>query len=582
MKRVLILGIFTIASLAVAGALVFQSISRSGSSAIEQWIGSQLQTIANSYLNPQLRFTDLDYTYPLTVSLRDFSLRAEDPANPGQPIDIIAATSATLTLAEVPKRDTPIVIKQIVLEKPLISAVAVEAGSKKFIGFSDLLKVKPTTQPVAAAPSTRPALSDVFEMRLIKINGGRIVYNPRIAGTEPMELDQINTELNIEPTDTGWYRLDTAISRKPVFDLTVAGDLNLDTFTVRGMNLKLAAELTQDKLNHLPPQLQKILKQYEISGNLLATLGGDMPITTPQNGALKTHVTLREAHVRLGEYHIPVKSLELAGEMKDQRVDVSTFKIDALRGTVDLRGAMVLNERMDSEVNLRLQGLQLQELLLSRKEGEPLPLAGQFDGMAEAKAPLREVLAHARSATPASASAMPAKWGTGSVELRDGQLMNVRMFKGLGEALGATLKIVSIGQLSEVPRDRAKLKFTMESGHAKIEDIQYVGGFFAARGEGKIELNGTMDLNIRAGPVERMQAMLGDRIGGAIATVTDSVISYRVTGKLGESKVETVIGGGAIGRAGQGVQNGAQGVGEGIQRIGEGIGNILRPSNEPR
>ena len=65
--------------IAVAGALLWWHVGRSGTSAVEQWVGRQLQGVANAYLNPQLGFDELDYHHPRTVVLRNCRLTAVDP-----------------------------------------------------------------------------------------------------------------------------------------------------------------------------------------------------------------------------------------------------------------------------------------------------------------------------------------------------------------------------------------------------------------------------------------------------------------------------------------------------------------------
>src|SRR5688572_27739979 len=87
---------------------VFYLVSRKGSGTIEGWIGSEVQTIAGSYLKPRLTFTDLDCEYPLSVSLKDLRLSADDPANPGKSVDIIACSEAAVTLGEIPSIGKPI------------------------------------------------------------------------------------------------------------------------------------------------------------------------------------------------------------------------------------------------------------------------------------------------------------------------------------------------------------------------------------------------------------------------------------------------------------------------------------------
>src|SRR5262249_45227677 len=156
--------------------------------------------------------------------------------------------SAAVTLGEIPSIGKPIVIEKIILEKPLFSAVAVEPKSKQFIGFSNLIKGGSTAAaPVAPkaeekSPGQPTKLSDIFRMKLVQLIDGKIVYDPRIPGTIPMELDQINTALNIESAESGWYKLNTVITRKPVFEVEVAGQLNLDTFNVRDFALKMMAD----------------------------------------------------------------------------------------------------------------------------------------------------------------------------------------------------------------------------------------------------------------------------------------------------------------------------------------------------
>src|SRR5271163_3881888 len=125
----------------LAVVLAFFLLRHPGS--LQDWIGSQLEEIANGYLNPKLSFTDLSYQYPLSVSLKNLRLTADDPANPGHTIDIIACDQAEVALADVPRIGKPIVIQTIILDKPLISAVTESPGSKKFVGFADLVRGAP-------------------------------------------------------------------------------------------------------------------------------------------------------------------------------------------------------------------------------------------------------------------------------------------------------------------------------------------------------------------------------------------------------------------------------------------------------
>jgi len=363
MKRRLIrIAILAGAGLVLLGITLTVIILHTGPGTLQDWIGSQLQDIANSYLNPRLTFTDLAYEYPLTVSLRNLHLTADDPAHPGHTIDIIACAHAVVSLAQIPSVGKPIVIEKIALDEPLISAIAVAPRSKNFVGFSDLIRGG-TGSSSESSSGTSKKLSDVFQMRLVKIANGKIVYDPRIEDTVPMTLDQINTLLNISPADAGWYRLDTDIARKPVFDLHVNGLLNLDSFSVRDADVKMLADLGQDTRDFLPPELQAMLKQYQASGKLTVELTGSMPVMDPMHGQMRASVKVDRANLALGGLRIPVDHLDLESQFADGKVTVPSLRISALGGWAGLSGSVALNESLDADLHLKVAGMVPEKLL---------------------------------------------------------------------------------------------------------------------------------------------------------------------------------------------------------------------------
>src|SRR4051812_39867662 len=122
-KRLVRVTLALVGVFVLAGAIVFWLAARAGSSPVEAWGGGQIQAVAEAYLNPKLSFTDLDYEFPATVRLKSLRLTAEDPANPGKTIDIVAAEQAIVELTEMPKAGQPIQIASVVLRKPLFQAV---------------------------------------------------------------------------------------------------------------------------------------------------------------------------------------------------------------------------------------------------------------------------------------------------------------------------------------------------------------------------------------------------------------------------------------------------------------------------
>ncbi|HET6251199.1 MAG TPA: hypothetical protein VFE47_26185 [Tepidisphaeraceae bacterium] len=382
MKRRLIRGAILLIVIAVLAGVAVRFLVPRNKGRIEDWIGSQLQTVANSYLNPKLSFTDLTYEYPRGVSLNHFRLTADDPAHPGKTIDIIAADHAMVSLAEIPSFGKPIVIEKIELDQPSISAVAVAPMSQKFVGFSDLLRA-PSTAATADEKNPRPArkTSDVFRIRLVQITDGKIVYDPRIPGTAPMMLDKINTSLHIEPGDGAWYKLDTAITRAPVLDLQLRGLINLDTLAGRDLTVKLLADLGQDKLNYLPPELQSVLKKYDARGKLSIEMAGSLPVMDPLKGQGTATLKLDGANLAMNGLHIPVEHVELNSRFDKGTVTVPSLKIAALGGSVDFSGSAKLNDRLDTELHLKIAGVKPETLLAnaSQASGADPRLDAEFD-----------------------------------------------------------------------------------------------------------------------------------------------------------------------------------------------------------
>jgi hypothetical protein len=370
-KRLILVGGAVVVVLLAIAAGVFRFVGRSGSSSVERWVGDQIGSIAGAYLNPKLSFKDLDYQYPATVSLRDLRLTADDPANPGKTIDVIACGHAIVTLGEIPAVGKPIVIERIVLDQPLVSVMSVARGSGEFVGFSRMMRDD-------SGESTEK-FSDVFRMRLVQFKDGKVVYDPRIPGTVPMALDRINTTLNIEPTAEGLYKIDTSIARVPVLTLTITGLLNLDTFETKGVDIKLSADLGQDKLDYLPPELQELLKRYDAKGRFDLALSGDMPLLDPLKGKVRASVKLDSANVATGEFKLPVDDVSISATFEDGKVKLPSFKVEALGGTIDVSGSATFNEPVDADLRIVAANLLVDRMLARPPPPDAPPVKLEFD-----------------------------------------------------------------------------------------------------------------------------------------------------------------------------------------------------------
>lgn len=594
-KWVLRIAVGLVVIVAIGIYVVVRMVGSSGSTTIEKWVASQLQTTANSYLNPRLSFDDLDYEYPGTVHLKGLKIVADDTANPGQTITVIGTEGATVVLGEIPSIGKPVIIEKITLDKPVVRLVSVSPDSTDFIGLTDMVKTTDaSTQPTdTGAPS--PKLSEVFAMRLVELKGATVVYDPRIPGTQAMTLDDINTRLDVEPTNDGWYKLATKLIRSPVFELDVSGQLSLDTFDVRDLNLHIKAQLDRENDKFLPPQLQKILVEHEVRGALDLTLTGGVIVDRPLESTLAAKVRMSGANLAIDEYQIPIDDLSLSASVADGRAKISDLIIKALKGKMHITGDLPLSGEPLLNSTLTITDVVLEDTLRAGStQGATPKYCGRLNAdITLMDAPLMAIINHLVPAEPEATTqhqegeiaAVPveppvAPPGTGeeakkveqalNTELTNYALAELPKYWGGGEVHVDQARLVVVPVLRELsavmgmlkrtggePRERVKLIFEFVHDKIDLSEFDYRSDAAASHGRGTISLAQQLDLTIDA--------------GGIFGRVGDALLAYRVTGPASDPKVFVKGGSEDLSR---GTEKVGQSIGKGAGWLGRQIGKI--------
>jgi len=506
MKRwTLRVSIGVVALLLIAGgiaAYLFHQAGQKGTTPLERWIGNQLKTIAGGYLKPQLEFDDLDYQYPATVTVSRLRLTAIDPAT-DKPLDIIATRRATIELAERPRQGEPIVIEQIILEDPKLRFVAIAADNSDFVGFSDMLvETAPDPQP---KPDVEPVkLSEVFQIRLIELRNGAVVYDDRDPDVGRMLLDEINAKLNVTEDQDGWYALKTNIVRDKLFDLGINGRLNIDTLAMDVSPLTLDMTLARAKDRYLPPSIQKQLQRYDLTGQLKAELSGMLYATDLTRTSLELNVALSEARLAFGSFVLPDSKLDLAAAMNDNTLTLQNLLFTTFGGKVEATGQLKLNDAMPAGVDLMISNMELQRFLREGVENTD-PRLKNLQGKVSAdiawKAPLT--------------AAAERSDGQGSVRVREARLVNIPLVSQLGNLMRSTFKAVRINKDAA---DTADVQFRLAGAHVVVEKLDIRSAGYAARGDGTVHFDGTLDLVLNGGPVETVLPALplfADAVGAS-------------------------------------------------------------------
>jgi hypothetical protein len=202
------------------------------------------------------------------------------------------------------------------------------------------------------------------------------------------------------------------------------------------------------------------------------------------------------------------------------------------------------------------------------RDGTATARAPKFGGRVNAQlaavAPLKEL-----ATTMSSAQT----WGRGKVEVDQGQLVHIPVVQGLGRAITkSTSWLTGRGTPGKGQgTDRASVTFALIGYEAHCSEITYVSDVFAARGHGTVDIEQDLNLIVNAGPLEKMQNLMGKQIGGVFGKLTDALAGYHVTGTVKDPEIGVELAGGRVNRASRAVKGGIGRVRNGIGSIGERI-----------
>lgn len=522
-KRVL--RVFAVVAVLVAGAGggVYMMVGGEGVSPLEAWVGRQVKTTINSYLIPQLEFDEVDYQAPKTVHLTGVHLTAEDPDNPGKTVEIFTAESMTITLGQVPRLGRPLVIETVTLNQPTLRLVT-PTGGGPLIGYSKLVQSEPDAEA--------PPLSEVLQLTLIELRDAAIVLDMRDPGTEPTIFDQISTDLHIDQEAGGLYDLALELDRAPALDATLQAQFDIDALTLQIQQADIALELDRDNDRFLPQSLQTFTSQYDLIGGVTLTTAGLLNLNTWQESALEIDLQLTNANAVIGEYRVVGESLHVVASSADRQVQVRRIEADIFDGNMQGEVTIGLSTGYPFELHLTGTGLVLEKTLAPSPQGLAPRYAGLADFQLTANGPLSDVMTELR--------------GEGTAQVREGRIARIAVISDLIDFMESGGDLTRPEDGTPAGRDRADVAFRLRGNHAYLSQAEIIGSWFAVRGKGKVFFDQSMDVQVNAGPMEKVQDTLG-AVGDVFGALTDSLMAYRVSGTAAEPAIRVVAFGGLRG-----------------------------------
>lgn len=472
--------------------------------AIEQWCGRQLLAIANAHLRPELTFDKLQFELPATVTLTNVRLVDQN-------ITVIDAKAMRIEFTETPKTGQPIVIQSVQLTDPVLRLIRKEDGT--LVGLSDLLE-NPASDKTTDGVSIKP--SDVFAIRRIGLINGSISLE--IPGQPRMVLDQLTFDLttapaNEDPTQKGWYSIAGKASRSSLFEWETQSRLNVDTAVLDIQKMTWNANLSTDEYSVLPPELQTLAREHELTGDFIANLSGTVPLKSSADSVLDMQLGLTKGHMALGEYVLPVQSLDVTARISSGTLTVKPFTLASLGGTLTMDGTLNLGGEYPFTMDLDEQGMRVEQALRPVSQ-EPPKYSGRvdIDGIV----------------TGQFGSLQSTLQGNGKLAITEGRLVNIAALAKINEMIS--------GKAADSANDTGSSEWHLFGDHMNFTKMEVVSSAIAARGEGDIMFDSTINFRVNAGPLEKAQSALG-AVGELFGKVTDKIVQYEITGKLGEPVV---------------------------------------------
>ncbi|MGP1311144.1 MAG: hypothetical protein ACTS27_13190, partial [Phycisphaerales bacterium] len=344
-----------------------------------------------------------------------------------------------------------------------------------------------------------------------------------------MELSGVALDLDVEPANKegeegAWYALAVQANRAPIFTVAVDGRVDIDNLVADIASASFETTLDENSYSALPPPLQTLLRKYDAHGNLAIDASGLIPVRDFGAMDLNATIRLQDFNVATGEYKFPIPLAAIDATMVDGKGSITNGYADTLGGRVSLSNTTIdlTNDFRPFSASWKIDNVDLQQLLRARPTNEPPKIAGILHGEGRA--------------TASALAPLETMDGWGTLALRKGRLVNLPAITRILNALKVFDRLTGRSDLS----DEADVAFDLTPEGVVIETITVTTQVAAVRGAetpaGIIRYDGSMDIRVNAGPLEKLQSMLG-KVGDILGAVTDRIASYRIHGEIGSPKV---------------------------------------------
>ena len=517
-KRILVLGVAVAAiAAAVIGTLEFQT---GGLGTVKDWAGRTVVGIVNSFLVPDIDFATIDYSSPGTLKLGNVQLSAPDGTK------IVTLGQMTLTLSEVPRYGEPLVIERVEMtDGRIVIHHDLKTGIIK--GLNPIVKPSAGEDYQVKGSPQSFRLSETLKIRSLRLADISVEYHDG-TNSPPLLLDHIVADMNLEPaeeaSEPGWYAFDLRVDRGKLFNVTLPGRFNVDQFAAEFKEARVEVLVDQESRQTLPAQLSELISAYDARGHLNLSFSGrveaprsdspkhDTGADTTQGlppHHLNGTVGLSDFSLAIGEWRVPIEHLNAAFAAVNGSIDVSKLHAQLADGSLDVSAKVELAGDQPASMRWSAVGLVV-ERFFEAKNQHP-PVTGKLTTTGRASTRLQD---------PTGTLS-----GDGNIRIRKGRLLEIPLI----DSLASKVRKHIIGEHWPAADHKADVEFTLEPAGMRLSEFEVITDMIAARGKGLVAFDGKLDLTVNAGPLERVQSLIGE-VGKIIGKLTDELVAYNVRG----------------------------------------------------
>jgi hypothetical protein len=246
---------------------------------------------------------------------------------------------------------------------------------------------------------------------------------------------------------------------------------------------------------------------------------GSIPLASPLTANGEGSLAVRQASIHLASKVLPIEALDtrVSLEHGEARIDC-TGRV--LSGDIRVMGSVLLQAARTFELQWEVTDLAL---------AETQPMQDRA-GLATTQT-LAGRLATQGTATGTWTRLPDSLTGAGTLAVRDGRLFGVPIISQITDLLSA----IPVGR-ALIPGDTVDLEFDLQGEGVRINRSKIVTSLALIRGTGLIGYDGTLDLLVSAGPMEKIKDKLG-KVGDLLKDLGDRLAQYSVKGTIDKPKV---------------------------------------------